>query len=92
MNNPTVKKTSPLELLHKKIGMSKKDFKSMEQRIPCYQCIVLAACKGRGVIDCDILLKYYQMCLAYGANTIIVTQEMHDLFPNAVSFNGTVLL
>lgn len=74
------------------LGTTKKDFKQMEQRIPCHQCIVLAACKGRGKIECDILLRYYQMCIAYGANTLLITQEMNEIFPNALSFNGTIIL
>lgn len=78
--------------MDRQLGTSRKDFNKMEQRIPCYQCIVLAACKGRTNIDCDILLRYYQEAIAFGSNTLIITKEMNDLFPHASSFNGTIIL
>ncbi len=73
-------------------GITRKEYKQMNQRIPCYQCIVLAACKAKNHIKCDILLRYYQECIAFGANTIMVTKEMNDLFPHALHFNGTIIL
>ncbi len=93
MNGPIVRKTIPLEWLHnKKIGASKKDFKRMKQAVPCHQCIVLAICKSKPHIQCEILTQYMTMCLAYGANTLIAHKELTDLFPKSSSFNGTVLL
>ena len=74
------------------IGTTKKEFKTMEDEIPCFKCIVLAACKGRSKIDCEILLRYYQLCVAYGSNTLIIHNDLVKLFPNTVSFNGTVIL
>jgi len=85
-------KTIPLEILHKEAGTTKREFKTIEDALPCRQCIVLAACKGRSHIQCEILTKYMTMCLAYGANTLIVHKELTDLFPRSSSFNGTVLL
>ena len=87
-----MRKTIPLEMLYKKNGISKKEFKTIEDALPCHQCIVLAACKGRSHIQCEILTKYMSMCFAYGANTLIVHKELTDLFPRSSSFNGTVLL
>lgn len=86
-------KKIPLEWLHnKKVGTSKKDFKKMKQAVPCHQCIVLAICKSKPNIQCEILTEYMSLCLAYGANTLIAHKELTDLFPNSNSFNGTVLL
>ena len=69
-----------------------KSFKPMEDRVPCFQCILLAVCKGKPAINCVILTEYMDECIAYGANTLIVHNEMVKLFPNTVSFNGTIIL
>ena len=90
--NDTVVTQVPLEMLARKIGVTKKEFKKFNKGIPCLKCIVLAACKGRTTIDCDILLKHYQACLAYGGNSLILHNDMEKLFPNCASFNGTVVL
>jgi hypothetical protein len=69
-----------------------KKFKPLEDIIPCFQCILLAVCKGKPNINCVILEEYMQACFAYGANTLIVHNELARLFPNTVSFNGTIIL
>jgi len=91
--NDTIVTQLPLEVfVNKKIGTSKKEFKKMKDELPCKRCLVLAACKGKTEIECDIILRYFQMCIAYGANTLTVTKEMNDLFPKANSYNGTIIL
>jgi len=69
-----------------------KKFKTMEDIIPCFECILLAVCKGKPSINCEILTEYMAACMAYGANTLIVHNELVRLFPNAVSFNGVIIL
>lgn len=90
--NDSVVPQVPLEMLERKIGVTKKEFKKFSTGIPCTICIVLAACKGKSKIDCDILLRHYQACLAYGGNTLILHNDMTKLFPNCASFNGTIVL
>lgn len=84
---------STLEVMaEKKIGTSRKDFKKMNQRLPCYMCVVLAACKAKPKIECDLLLNYTKMCEAYGSNTLLISYDLVKIFPNAQSFNGTMIL
>ena len=91
--NDTLVTQMPLEaFINKKLGTSKKQFNKMSHELPCHKCIVKAVCKSKDHIQCNIILEYIQMCLAYGANTLRVHKELTDLFPRSSSFNGTVLL
>lgn len=69
-----------------------KKFKPFDDKIPCYECIVLAACKGKNKLECEILLNFYQECIAKGVNTLLVHNDLVELFPNTASFNGTIIL